>query len=465
MLSRGTLSTVDPFLETNPDAFGSFFSSASTVDGFGPGDYSGGYTGANDRVYWGPFGDGSKEIVKPPPAASKTHPRLDTGTPNFGPGFAVDKTLEASGKNMNVSETFPQLGTTDAHGHELSQASQSSQSQPASTSYASDTQIMDQQSFSVAPSGQAGVDQLPGDPVVPGSIEMQDLGGAASSAPMSDGVFSRAAGKPGVTGDIVEDITENIARNQGAIELQPLVRHTAHTDTEISGGAQSDVVSGSIEMQPMGSAPTDYGSVVSRFDPTSTYDGDSYAPSAPFEDEDALEEKAAAVEQLDAAEPEWRGSLGGIDTAELPDLPMDSPFMLHETPPSAADFDISKAIDWESMPPEAKSAFSDYFSSEASTDNSFLSAEGIGQEAGLLSSTGFSNFVEARLKDLGIGTLLAPYFMWLDRATGTPWVGRGIQGTMALAGLALAGDPFGVIAAPICWMAQEISKQNMRGER
>ena len=153
MLSRGTLSTVDPFLETNPDAFGSFFSSASTVDGFGPGDYSGGYTGGGDRVYWGPFGDGSKEIVKPPPAVSKTHPRLDTGTPNFGPGFAVDQTLEASGKNMSVPETFPQLGTTDAHGHELSQASQSSQSQPASTSYGSDTQIMDQQSFSVAPSG------------------------------------------------------------------------------------------------------------------------------------------------------------------------------------------------------------------------------------------------------------------------------------------------------------------------
>ena len=64
----GTISTFDPFLDTNPDAFGSVFSSTSTasLDGFGPGDYSGNYTGAGDRVYWGPSG-GSDEIVKPPP--------------------------------------------------------------------------------------------------------------------------------------------------------------------------------------------------------------------------------------------------------------------------------------------------------------------------------------------------------------------------------------------------------------
>ena len=95
MLSQGTLSQAfDPFGDTNPDAMGRFFSSASTPSdstfaGFGPGDYSGGYTGSGDRVYWGPFG-GSDSVVLPPAAISKTHPALKDSdpAPNFGPGFA-----------------------------------------------------------------------------------------------------------------------------------------------------------------------------------------------------------------------------------------------------------------------------------------------------------------------------------------------------------------------------------------
>ena len=94
---KGTLSkTVDPFQETNPDAIGNFFSSSSTAsdstfDGFGPGDYSGGYTGTGDRVYWGPFGD-SDSIVLPPPAVSKTHPKLGgLGGLHFGPGFLTNQ--------------------------------------------------------------------------------------------------------------------------------------------------------------------------------------------------------------------------------------------------------------------------------------------------------------------------------------------------------------------------------------
>ena len=91
MLSKGTLVKTSAFADTNPDAFSSFFSSAGTasIDGFGPGDYSAGYTGDGDRVYWGPS-DGS-EIVKPPAAVSRTHPKLqqDVSPPHFGPGFGV----------------------------------------------------------------------------------------------------------------------------------------------------------------------------------------------------------------------------------------------------------------------------------------------------------------------------------------------------------------------------------------
>ena len=53
-------------VDTNPDAFGGTFSGGfrpsllhEGVSGFGPGDYSGNYTGEGDRVYWGPYDDSS----------------------------------------------------------------------------------------------------------------------------------------------------------------------------------------------------------------------------------------------------------------------------------------------------------------------------------------------------------------------------------------------------------------------
>jgi len=114
------------------------------------------------------------------------------------------------------------------------------------------------------------------------------------------------------------------------------------------------------------------------------------------------------------------------------------------------------------MVPEAKTAMSDWFGSEASADTSFLGSEGIGQELGLMSHGGFSNFVQARMVDLGIGTVLMPFFTYIDKVSGTPWISRAIQGTMAVAGLVMTGDPFGVIAAPIMWGMQEAQKQDRR---
>jgi hypothetical protein len=77
------------FGDTNPDGLGAAFSAAHTPSmgpspgdaawsGFGPGDYSGGYTGQGDTVYWGPTGDGP--IQPMPPAV------LNSNTQNhFGP--------------------------------------------------------------------------------------------------------------------------------------------------------------------------------------------------------------------------------------------------------------------------------------------------------------------------------------------------------------------------------------------
>ena len=55
-----------------------------------------------------------------------------------------------------------------------------------------------------------------------------------------------------------------------------------------------------------------------------------------------------------------------------------------------------------------------------------------------------------------------PFFSYIDRVSGTPWISRAIQGTMAVAGLVMTGDPFGVIAAPILWGMQEVQKQDRR---
>ena len=314
--------------------------------------------------------------------------RLNTSIPNFGPGFVFD------GGSVDLASTFPHLGTTDINGNPLQTAS----------------------------SVGATAESVRSATTVNTGTDFDSDTARTGTTTQSDGVFSRAAGKKGVSAAIAQDI-QNQFQGGGTIELQPLTR----------------------------SNPND----VVREDPTSTYDGDSFittessqVPASPF----------GATEH-----GEWRGSLGGIDVAELPDLPGDSPFLLSDLPdPTIGEFNMSDSVDWTSMSAEAKEAMSDYLSSDVARDNAFLSAEGIGQEAGLFSRTGFTNFVEARLQDVAIGSLLMPYFQWLDHATGNPWVSRGIQGAMAVAGLVMTGDPFGVIAAPICWGIEELQKQDRR---
>lgn len=63
--------------DTNPDEQGSPSSGklAPGVDGFGPGDYSGGYTGRGDSIYWGPAPAPVNQHVNPD--ASATEPSLE----------------------------------------------------------------------------------------------------------------------------------------------------------------------------------------------------------------------------------------------------------------------------------------------------------------------------------------------------------------------------------------------------
>ena len=86
--------------------------------------------------------------------------------------------------------------------------------------------------------------------------------------------------------------------------------------------------------------------------------------------------------------------------------------------------------------------------------NLSLSSAGVG--------TNLTGFLRNRAVDLIGGQLLFPIFNWLDDVTGDPWTSRVIQGTLATMGLVIGGDPFGVIAAPICWGIQEYMRQRQR---
>ena len=71
-------------------------------------------------------------------------------------------------------------------------------------------------------------------------------------------------------------------------------------------------------------------------------------------------------------------------------------------------------------------------------------------------------FLKARTIDFGVGMLLQPLFHLIDVQTGNSWTSRMIQLNMATMGFLLAGDPFGLIAAPIGWMIQDFMQQRER---
>ena len=71
-------------------------------------------------------------------------------------------------------------------------------------------------------------------------------------------------------------------------------------------------------------------------------------------------------------------------------------------------------------------------------------------------------FLKQRTIDFGVGLLLQPLFHLIDVQTGNSWTSRMIQLNMATMGFLLAGDPFGLIAAPIGWMIQDFMQQRQK---
>ena len=155
------------------------------------------------------------------------------------------------------------------------------------------------------------------------------------------------------------------------------------------------------------------------------------------------------------------GRLAGLESVGLETVSLESnsmPNLLGDIPDDPImPFDMN-ALDLDSLPSESLDSLYAGFEDIASDPANFsMGLEGVGMGMGKLSS-----FLKARVTDAGVGMMLMPLFNYIDSATGTPWVSRSIQGTLAALGLALTGDPFGVIAAPITWGIQEYYHQRER---
>ena len=129
-----------------------------------------------------------------------------------------------------------------------------------------------------------------------------------------------------------------------------------------------------------------------------------------------------------------------------------SPLLLDDVPGS-------RSFGWgdvnlQSATPETRAILAETL---GDTSNISLGAEGFST-----SVRGLKGFLRNQAVGLTAGQLLMPIFSWLDETTGDPWTSRSIQGVLAAYGLVAAGDPFGVIAAPICWGIQEYMRQRQR---
>ena len=475
--------------DTDPDGMGNFFSGAHRpglqpgIDGFGPGDYSGNYTGQGDSIYWGPFGDTSSTD-----ASTAQHSVNDNVPVQFGPGFLVSEVHNA----FDGSRSVTQAGTDGT-----------------------------------APSGDGGVDapgggglpEMPNIDALPAVPEVPSTGSVGSVAPtdtsyntgtqrtgmstqqtgstprtgsaastIDDGVFSRAAGNSGVAGGIAEDIEYQLGSGTestvqpGDIELQPIQQSTH----DAAGIFQRQYLDGPGDLAPPDMIAREFGisrelamgskyenlrtALQAEYDNYLLYDGDSYAGTVYTEPSfdwtaDGPDLPGGGEIEMQALNPAESSAEPSIVSEQRPTPLADKPLtitdsdgapMLLEDLPGYSE----NAFSWEMLGddianhPEFAASLSEGLSNPEALS---LGAAGVGSDLGYM-----SRFLRNRGIDMVTGQLLMPLFNWIDDATDSPWTSRTIQGTLAVYGLLAAGDPFGVIAAPIAWGIQEYERQRQR---
>ena len=404
--------------------------------GFGPGDYSGGYTGEGDAIYWGPSGPDAQQAG--PGGQAPPGPGIVIGAATvksgFGPGYVVGDA--AQGIAINTEANSEGLGTS-------SQAS-------APVDY-----------------GDAGdVEGLEGKAPDPGDLVDIDPtpGGDAAPDPFTGQVGSEYSFPS--TSATAETGTEGTMGQPPAVEMQQLGTET------VSSGVDSGTAGTLTETEGTMGTPYQGAIELSTLEP-------SFIDSEP---------SSAWAQELPEL-PDWRGTFrpgmkpgfeepsdlvrgglrgdtpGGIRPFKSPGqaielVPMGedaaAPMLLDDVPldePAGNNFDMGK-LEWNKLPKAELEALSDVISDPA---NISMGPEGIGWNP-----MSFTGFLKARVMDLAIGSVLMPLFNWIDDVSDTPWVSRGIQATLATIGLIVGGDPFGVVAAPVAWGVQEYMRQRQR---
>lgn len=451
---------------TDPNGMFSFFSSATVPagmrynkdgilvpkDGFGPGPYQGDYDGVGDRVYWGPS-DGSPPII-PPPAVLNANTQPRNGVKLEG-GVLVK--AAKGGATPVVPTGDGSTGTT-------------------TNSSTGDTVLLPRSETS--------------------SVVVPNGSGTSGTGSGTSGTGSSSSGVRGpITNSLVSDsvagplsITSNTTGTSGTTTTTTTTT-TSGTGTTTTGttttGTSTSSSSGTDSVHPSdwGNGLPDIPEIPdthSVIDP-STYDGDSYhgtyddgdgtggegkASQAPTED--SFRSGGLQGDYIEMTElrgpPSLHGHLDadGRGGHQITGLSEESPLLLGDMPPTPPNsvFDFAD-IDWRNVDPRVIDQMSEFITSDAGTEGTYLSSEGLGQNLGLFSRAGFANFLQSRFTDLGVGMVLQPIFNWIDDAADTPWVSRGIQGLMSIAG-AMMGDPFGAIMMPFGLGLQELSKQANR---
>jgi len=517
--------------DTVPDGLGGAYSGAhfppAGIDGFGPGDYSGGYTGEGHSIYWGAFGDdahssasnastgaggilplhygpggivqsviGGSDVATAGSVVSSTGdtillpgsvattggdgsvivPTWDNPAPGVGPdlpGLPGDAGSAGTGStgtgsvggiteivtDTAGSEVFSRAGkgayipagadTVSTSGSLRGAAAHAArvaarQAERSATRIAKIRALPDPPTHKFAKQHDFGDvdDKLTGDDIyggesakggAGGSIEMQALGKSQSAETIFKKYYSP---------DIEFDATNMISREFGVIdlvaanspefaELREALQKEYFKSDYYDGDADSyvhvegtdDVVAGGAEADAAGS------------DGTHFYAEDKASVAGDIMDQGITPFEAPAYEPITGADG--------------------APIMLGDMPTG------SEPFSWDMLNVEdiaGDSALSGaLMEGLSSSDSVRLGASGIGSELGAV-----GQFLKNRAVDMIAGSALMPLFSWLDNATGSPWLSRTAQGTLALYGAVAGGDPFGLIAAPITWGIQEYIKQRQR---
>ena len=464
--------------DTNPDAHSDQFSGNSIdgayspyagvsygVDytGFGIGNYRDSYTGEGDRIYWGRL-DGSDITQINDAAAAQGGPEAGAGSmwgglsvnaggvviplpssmsSGLGPGYALRAVVDPStGGTTTIIENLPSI--------------------PEGSSYEVGQSVFSRSRF-------VGPDVL--------SV-------VASDPSIGKPSFSESAGsEPLNLGGGLHDISpEQIIYDAGTEVSTSASGTTVTTDT----GTTRSAISTDFTSNLPGGANMEMTNMGVRSAPSSVYSGDTWTRGNVVDGVSISTEAgasggtmaaggSAAVTQpgsmemvnLGASRPgrivmgdvgdiqvhgavdPWDGILG-----DVPDVP-ESGILLSDLPhPEIVELGNFGVGEGPEVAAGAMGELSDFV---GDMGNLSLGGEGLG----FMGSKLF-NFAKARITDLGVGLALMPLFNYINTATGNDWTSRMIQMSMASIGLAAAGDPFGLVAAPIMWMVQDFAKERQR---